>query len=332
MNKLPATTTAAPLPLLLQLLLLFGFCVHPALQQSTVYTHSEALGRLNAAGISVTSSGQCSNRGNAQCTSLDGIHSQAIDGVITLKQASGCPIIVTGGTETGHESVGRRSHHNGWKLDIRKRGDDCITRYITGTFTRISPRRWRAASGNVYLDESNHWDIQYGNNVRDKRTVLPPTPAMESSSSQQEEELPKQEQKQAEEELDTSMDHGRHRRSTDQCLRCICQVESGCRPLGCSWDVNSLSCGYFQIKKDYYVDCRSPGRQSGESLESAWRRCANDYDCAARCIQNYVSRFGHKCGGVGPCQRMARLHNGGPNGCRKSATNPYWAKVYNCLP
>ena len=36
--------------------------------------------------------------------------------------------ISSGGTETGHGSVGSRSHHNGWKIDIRKSGNDCATK------------------------------------------------------------------------------------------------------------------------------------------------------------------------------------------------------------
>ncbi|KAF7636689.1 hypothetical protein Mgra_00003870 [Meloidogyne graminicola] len=128
-----------------------------------IYTHSQAINILNNEGIQVTSTSRCSNRNNPQCTSLDGIHSEAIEGIITLKKASGCPIIITGGTEKGHSNVGARSHYNGWKLDIRKRGNDCTTRYITKTFNKISENRWRAASGNVYFNEHNHWDIQYGN-------------------------------------------------------------------------------------------------------------------------------------------------------------------------
>lgn len=46
----------------------------------------------------------------------------------------------------------------------------------------------------------------------------------------------------------------------DRCLACICNVESGCRPLACRWDVNSNSCGYFQLKSVYWRDCGSPGR------------------------------------------------------------------------
>jgi hypothetical protein len=56
-------------------------------------------------------------------------------------------------------------------LDIRKRGEDCITKYIKANFPKYSANRWRAASGNIYYDERNHWDIQYGNNNRGKREL-----------------------------------------------------------------------------------------------------------------------------------------------------------------
>src|SRR5438045_2500355 len=87
-----------------------------------VYTHSEAQRLLNNSGITVTSTGGCSNKNVEGCTSLDGIHEEAIDEIITLKRAvgSGCDIIVTGGTEIGHPGKGNRSHSNEWKLDIRK--------------------------------------------------------------------------------------------------------------------------------------------------------------------------------------------------------------------
>lgn len=124
------------------------------------YSHVEAWTMLDSAGIQVSSSGQCSNRYNAQCTSLEGIHKEVIDTVLTLKRVSGCPLAVTGGTETGHASVGARSHHNGWKVDLRKRGSDCLTGYITRNFKKISNSRWQAASGNIYLNEGNHWDVQ----------------------------------------------------------------------------------------------------------------------------------------------------------------------------
>lgn len=38
------------------------------------------------------------------------------------------------------------------------------------------------------------------------------------------------------------------------CLACICEIESGCRDIGCRQDEGSLSCGYYQIKNPYYSD------------------------------------------------------------------------------
>jgi hypothetical protein len=71
------------------------------------------------------------------------------------------------------------------------------------------------------------------------------------------------------------------------CLRCICEHESGCKAIGCHMDVGSLSCGYYQIKLPYYEDCGEPGRKNGESLTTAWQRCANDYSCSTGCVEKY---------------------------------------------
>ena len=109
-----------------------------------------------------------------------------------------------------------------------------------------------------------------------------------------------------------------------KCLSCICTVESGCRPLGCSWDVYSDSCGYYQIKKEYWMDCGSPG--------GSLAACAANKACADKCVKDYMTRYGSRCtGGRAPtCQDYARIHNGGPNGCNVGATAGYWNKVSAC--
>ncbi|UJR38708.1 hypothetical protein I4U23_031374 [Adineta vaga] len=91
----------------------------------------------------------------------------------------------------------------------------------------------------------------------------------------------------------------------DQCLACICQVESGCRPLKCCWNVYSNSCGYYQLKQDYWQDCGS--------LEA----CAVDKNCSDKCVRMYMQRYASRCtrGRTPTCQDYARIHNGGPNGC-----------------
>lgn len=129
----------------------------------TKMTHSQAASIFSAAGITWSSSGGCSDWNNSSCTSFTNINDSTVYGVRTLKQASGCAVNITGGTETGHAS-GTYSHRNGYKVDISKY--TCVGNYIKNTFTRIANRgdgypQWKAASGNIYCDEGSHWDITY---------------------------------------------------------------------------------------------------------------------------------------------------------------------------
>ena len=126
-------------------------------------SHRTATAQLKAAGITWASTGDCSDRDNPQCTSFERIRQSTIDGVITLKTASGCPVTITGGTEIGH-GTGTYTHWNGWKVDIARRS--CVGGYITGNFTFVGHisgwgDQYRAPSGNLYTDEGDHWDILY---------------------------------------------------------------------------------------------------------------------------------------------------------------------------
>jgi len=128
-------------------------------------THAVALSRIQAAGITISSSGGCSDRNNPTCTSLEQVNEMSISGIVTLKSASGCTINITGGTETGHAS-GTYSHWNGYKIDTSK--NTCINNYVTSRFRYIGVRPdgaglWESPSGNIYADEGNHWDILYYN-------------------------------------------------------------------------------------------------------------------------------------------------------------------------
>jgi len=129
-------------------------------------THRDAVARLAVAGISVFSTGNCTDRNNPNCTSLEHIRQSTIDGVITLRRASRCAITVTGGTEAGHgpPTPGLYSHWNGWKVDIARLA--CIGTYIRTGFAFTGHiagwgDQYRAPSGNVYTDEGDHWDITY---------------------------------------------------------------------------------------------------------------------------------------------------------------------------
>ncbi|MFC5287972.1 hypothetical protein ACFPM7_13000 [Actinokineospora guangxiensis] len=128
--------------------------------QVTKISHSDATSRLRSSGITWSSSGGCSDRNRSNCTSFDQINLATIQGVQTLRSATGCAINLTGGTETGHAS-GTYSHWNGYKVDFSL--STCLNNYIQGTFTSIGGSKWRSGSGNVYYKEGNHWDVTYYN-------------------------------------------------------------------------------------------------------------------------------------------------------------------------
>ena len=58
----------------------------------TKISHSNATSQLSSAGISWSSSGNCSNRYNSTCTSFEQINQETISGIKTLKRISGCSI------------------------------------------------------------------------------------------------------------------------------------------------------------------------------------------------------------------------------------------------
>lgn len=132
---------------------------------ATFLTHAQATSQLTAAGISWTSTGGCSDRNVATCTSFEQVRQTTIDGIRTLRSASACAITITGGTETGH-SDGTYSHWNGYKLDVRPTA--CVDSYVTSNFTYVGyisgwGHQYRSNAGNLYTDEGNHWDILYYN-------------------------------------------------------------------------------------------------------------------------------------------------------------------------
>lgn len=134
----------------------------PASSGGPGLTHGEALSRLSSHDIVVVSSGNCSNRNQGSCTSLDGVQQTSVDRVIWLQQQIGGRVTVTGGTETGHAS-GQYSHGNGYKIDIRT--DSHINDYITNNFTSLGGNRYRDPHGNIYHRHGpvDHWDITITN-------------------------------------------------------------------------------------------------------------------------------------------------------------------------
>ncbi|MEU8433836.1 hypothetical protein AB0F18_13090 [Streptomyces sp. NPDC029216] len=64
-------------------------------------THAQAMALRRPAGITTSSSGGCDDRDDSRCTSLDDIRGDSVRGVIALRKASGCPVVITGGSEYG---------------------------------------------------------------------------------------------------------------------------------------------------------------------------------------------------------------------------------------
>ncbi|ADI06649.1 hypothetical protein SBI_03528 [Streptomyces bingchenggensis BCW-1] len=131
----------------------------------TKISHSQATSMFRTSGITWSSSGGCSDRNNATCTSFEQLNLATAQGAQTLKSASGCALNITGGTETGHAG-GTYSHWNGYKLDYAL--NSCVSNYITGHFAYIGERgdgakQYKANSGNIYALEGNHWDVVYYN-------------------------------------------------------------------------------------------------------------------------------------------------------------------------
>ncbi|KAK0398233.1 hypothetical protein QR680_002486 [Steinernema hermaphroditum] len=114
----------------------------------------------------------------------------------------------------------------------------------------------------------------------------------------------------------------------NECLRAMCVVDSGCQSKGCSNDANGrLGCGYFRLNMYQYKQCYQPGKQIDEDSETAWLRCAEDYECSSQCIKTLGNLFRLKCYGKSDCETLARIHDGGASGCRHGETLPYWLAV-----
>ena len=123
-------------------------------------TQAQVESNFRYAGITWSSSGNCTNRYNSTCTSFERMNNHTVYGIKVFKKSSGCAIRVTGGTETGH-STQTYSHWNGYKIDISP--TSCVNSYITRNFRYIGNSQYKSPAGNLYYNEGDHWDITYYN-------------------------------------------------------------------------------------------------------------------------------------------------------------------------
>lgn len=126
-------------------------------------SHDDAAKKLQDAGITWSSSGNCSDRKDKRCTSFEQINSSTVDGIIAFKKACACDVNITGGTEIGH-ATGTVSHWNGFKVDITP--SVCVSNYIKSNFKDVGVRgdgaqMYKDADGNIFARETSHWDITF---------------------------------------------------------------------------------------------------------------------------------------------------------------------------
>ncbi|MFE2246658.1 peptidoglycan-binding domain-containing protein [Streptomyces lavendulae] len=141
-------------------------------QGNPTISRAKAEGMLKAAGIRSDSTNNCGDR-KGGCTAFEGVRLRSVLGVIAMKNASHCPVTITGGTEPGHDTRITLSHAKGYKLDVRI--DACITQWIK-THRQIEDRgndnRWAGSLNGgisaeyVYeIPDNNpkavHWDITF---------------------------------------------------------------------------------------------------------------------------------------------------------------------------
>jgi len=103
-------------------------------------------------------------------------------------------------------------------------------------------------------------------------------------------------------------------------LEAIRIVESNNNPNAVGDSGNAI--GIYQIWEDYHTDACMAGNITGKYLD-----CYNPV-YAENVVVEYMKRYATKrrLGEVTP-EKIARIHNGGPNGWRIGATDKYWAKV-----
>jgi len=103
-------------------------------------------------------------------------------------------------------------------------------------------------------------------------------------------------------------------------LDAIRRVETGGLPaagIGAIGD-KGASIGPYQIQRAYWLDSRIPGE---------YRSCLTDAAYSERVMRAYWVRYCPKALAAEDWETLARIHNGGPKGAKKTATVKYWDKV-----
>jgi len=108
-------------------------------------------------------------------------------------------------------------------------------------------------------------------------------------------------------------------------LAAMCEVESNCDPTKVG-EANEI--GWYQILPCFWQDALEHDPSIGGEYEDVI-----DREYAEKCIHAYWDRYAteKRLGRPVTDEDRARMHNGGPNGHKKTSTIKYWNKIQNEL-
>ena len=109
-------------------------------------------------------------------------------------------------------------------------------------------------------------------------------------------------------------------------LNALHQVETGGR-LGAIKGDSGKACGPFQVWRSYYQDAVEKSKGKLNKPYSA----VSDIKYAREVVLWYFYRYAPKDLENGNWQKLAKIHNGGPNGHNNPNTEKYWVKVKKYL-
>ncbi|MCB9879188.1 MAG: hypothetical protein H6835_16455 [Planctomycetes bacterium] len=108
-------------------------------------------------------------------------------------------------------------------------------------------------------------------------------------------------------------------------LDAIRQVECGGGDVAPDGD-GGAAIGPYQIHRAYWSDAVQVAPELGGCYEDC-----RDRAYAERIVAAYMTRYCRSAWQSGDAETVARIHNGGPKGCRKQATIGYWQRVQRHL-
>ena len=110
--------------------------------------------------------------------------------------------------------------------------------------------------------------------------------------------------------------------TSDVLLNAICEVESNC--VYTAVGDNGKAIGSYQIWECYWKDAVEFDSSIGGVYEDCY-----DEKYAKKIVRAYMKRYATKkrIGRKVTDEDRARIHNGGPNGYKKKATEGYWKNV-----